>query len=48
MHLDKIRLDQIQAFGLYSLSHGLYLVNRARWLDHHYKTKYEISGEDAS
>ena len=34
-------------FGHYSLSHGRYLVNRARWLDHYYKTKYEISDEDA-
>ena len=32
----------------YSLSHGPYLVNRARWLDHYYKTKCVISGEDAS
>ena len=32
----------------YSLSHGRYLVNRARWLDHYYKTKCLISGEDAS
>ena len=23
------------------------LVNRTRWLDHYYKTKCEISGEDA-
>ena len=33
--------------GHYSLSHGRYLVNRARWLDHYYKTKYDFSGEDA-
>ena len=32
----------------YSLSHGRYLVNHARWLDHYYKTKCVISGEDAS
>ena len=25
-----------------------YLVNRARWLDHYYKMKCEISDEDAS
>ena len=25
-----------------------YLVNRAKWLDHYYKTKCEIPGEDAS
>ena len=24
-----------------------YLVNRARWLDHYYKTKCKVSGEDA-
>ena len=24
-----------------------YLVNRARWLDHNYKTKCDFSGEDA-
>ena len=33
--------------GHYSLSHGRYLVNRARWLDHYYRTKCEISAEDA-
>ena len=33
--------------GHYSLLHGRYLVNRARWLDHYYKTKCVISGEDA-
>ena len=27
--------------------HGRYLINRARWLDHYYKTKCEISDEDA-
>ena len=46
MHLEKIRIEQIQN-GHYSLAHGRYLVNRARWLDHYYKTKYEISDEDA-
>ena len=34
--------------GHYSLSHGRFLVNRAGWLDHYYKTKCVISGEDAS
>ena len=51
MHLEKIRLYKIQNGRLsdhYSLSHGRYLVNRARWLDHYYKTKCVISGEDAS
>ena len=40
MHFEKI--------PFYSLLHGRYLVNRARWLDHYYKTKCVISGEDAS
>ena len=44
MHFEKIQLVQVY----YSLSHGRYLVNRARWLDHYYKTKCVISGEDAS
>ena len=50
MHLKKIQLDQVQngPIGHYSISHGRYLVNRARWLDHYYKTKCVISGEDAS
>ena len=51
MHLEKIRLDKIQngrLSAIISLSHGRYLVNRARWLDHYYKTKCVISGEDAS
>ena len=50
MHLEKFRLDQIQnglPIGHYSLTHGRYLVNRARWLDHYYRTKCEISAEDA-
>ena len=47
MHFEKIQLVQVQN-GRQSLSHGRYLVNRARWLDHYYKTKCVISGEDAS
>ena len=47
MHLEKFWLDQIQN-GHYSLSHGRYMVNCARWLDQYYKTKCEISGEDTS
>ena len=47
MHFEKIQLVQVQN-GHYSLSHGRFLVNRARWLDHYYKTKCVISGEDAS
>ena len=51
MHLEKFRLDQIQNGRLSAIIHfhyGRYLVNHARWLDHYYKTKYEISGEDVS
>ena len=50
MHLEKFRLDQSKwpPYDHYSLSHGRYLVNRARWLDHYYRTKCEISAEDAS
>ena len=50
MHFEKFRLDQIQngrLFGHYSFSHGRYLINRARWQDHYYKTKCQFSGEDA-
>ena len=45
---ERMHFEKIQLGGNYSLSHGRYLVNRARWLDHHYKTKCVISGEDAS
>ena len=53
MHLKKNQLDQVQNGrqwppSHYSLLHGRYLVNCARWLDHYYKTKCVISGEDAS
>ena len=50
MHFEKIQLVQVHGppIGHYSLSHGRYLVNRARWLDDYYKTKCVISGEDAS
>ena len=34
--------------GHYSLSHSWFLVNRARWLDHYYRMRCEISAEDAS
>ena len=51
MHVEKFRLDQQNSkwppVGHYSLSHGRYLVNRARWLDHYYKTKCNFSWEDA-
>ena len=46
--MKKIQLDQVQNGRHYLLSHGRYLVNRARWLDHYYETKCEISDEDAS
>ena len=29
------------------INYVVYLVNRARWLDHYYETKFEVSGEDA-
>ena len=41
MHLEKIRLGsnlKWPPIGHYSLSNGRYLVIRARWLDHYYKT----------
>ena len=50
MHLEKFGLDQIQNGRLsdhYSILHSRYLVHRARWLDHYYKTKCDLSGEDA-
>ena len=50
MHVEKFQLSNSKwpPIGHYSLLHGQYLVKRARWLDHYYKTKFEISGEDAS
>ena len=48
MYFEKIHFVKVQNGCHYSLSHGRYLVNRARWLDHYYKTKCVISGEDAS
>ena len=51
MHLEKIRLNKMQNGRLSAIihfSHGRYLINRARWLDHYYKTKFEISDENAS
>ena len=49
MHFEKIQLvpsSKWPPIGHYSLSHSRYLVNRARWLDHYYKTKCVISGEE--
>ena len=51
MYFEKIHFVKVQKWppiSHYSLSHGRYLVNRARWLDHYYKAKCVISGEDAS
>ena len=50
MHPEKILLDQIQNGLLSAIIHfhvAVILVNRATWLYHYYKTKYEISGKDA-
>ena len=43
-----VRFQERMHFEKIQFSHGRYLVNRARWLDHYYKTKCVISGEDAS
>ena len=52
MHLEKFQVDKIQNGRLSAIIHfhmySRYLVNRAKWLDHYYKTKCVISGEDAS
>ena len=50
MHFEKINSTEFKmaANRHDSLSHGCYSVDRARWLDHCYKTKCVISGEDAS
>ena len=51
MHFEKIQLVQVQNGRQSAIIHfhmSRYLVNRAIWLDHHYKTKCVISGEDAS
>ena len=42
MHLEKFLLLSNSKFGHYLFSHGQYLVNRARWLDHYYKKKSEF------
>ena len=43
---DPIKFKLTVYIGHYSLSHGRYLVNRARWLDHYryYKTKCDFAG----
>ena len=52
MHLEKIQLNKIQNGRLSAIIHfhmaDICLINRARWLDHYYKTKCEISDEDVS
>ena len=51
MHFEKNSIclsSKWPPIGHYSLSHGRYLVNRARWLNHYYKAKCEFSGEDAT
>ena len=52
MHFEKIQLVQVQNGRQSAIIHFymavIWLVNRARWLDHYYKTKCVISGEDAS
>ena len=47
--LKKIDLIKFKmaAFSHFSLLHGRCLVNHVRWLDHYYKRKCELSGEDA-
>ena len=49
MHIEKNRLNKIQNGRLSAIIHfHMADINRARWLDHYYKTKCEISDEDAS
>ena len=50
MYFEKIHFVKVQNGRQSAIIHfhGRYLVNRARWLDHYYKTKCVISGEDAS
>ena len=45
-NFDSIKF-KMAAFRLLFTLHGRYLVNRARWLDHYYKTNCDFSGEDA-
>ena len=49
MHLEKFQVHKIQNGRPSAIIHlDRHLVNCARWLDHYYKTKCEISGENAS
>ena len=47
IHLDRPHIAEYHENRSRYLHH-LYLINRAKWLDHYYKTKCVISGEDAS
>ena len=48
MHPEIFKLDSKWApSGHYLLSQAQYLANCVRWLDHYYKTKCEVSEEDA-
>ena len=48
MHPEIFKLDsKWPPIDHYLLSHAQYLANRVRWLDHHYRTKCEVSGENA-
>ena len=59
IHFEKFQLDQVKNGHLSAIIHShmaviqitikiIKMVNHARWLDHYYKTKCVISGEDAS
>ena len=45
-NFDSIKFKMAVCRSLF-ISHGQYLVSRARWLDLYYKTKCGFSGEDA-
>ena len=51
MHPEKkiasIKFKMAAYWPLFTFTEPLF-GNRTRWLDHYYKTKFEISGEDAS
>ena len=46
MHLEKFHFGQIQNGRLLAIIY-FYMLNRAKWLDHYYKTKCELSGDGA-
>ena len=41
-------MSKLDIIALSGVVYMRYLVNRARWLDHYYRMKCEISAEDAS